>query len=258
MCMVKYSDYKFKSVYKFLDIVYNSVENDVVFWNFDRNRFVNGSLKFCKDSLLHLYVSNTLYNHYEKLFYEEGDAVDIETQSWWINLLKEYNFELTDESFDEDDDAFPSKWFAKNNEVFGCFFEYVADELVHILFNDKQFLVRFNLMIRNIVKDEEGEYINILNWPNGSRNENGTIPRCIIPRWVKRAVYHRDKGHCVFCNCDLTGLVNILRQENYDHIVPLKDYGVNDPSNIQLTCEECNKKKGGREVLPKYKYQSWW
>ncbi len=51
---------------------------------------------------------------------------------------------------------------------------------------------------------------------------------------------------------------SVLNKKNFDHIVALKDYGTNDPCNLQLTCEHCNKSKGAREKVPKYKYQSWW
>ncbi len=157
---------------------------------------------------------------------------------------------------DEDADDASLAWFEKNKENFVDLFDKISPELVHILFNDKRFLFKFNSLVQEIVKDEEKEYN--LPWPKESLNEDGTIKRQPIPKWVKNAVYHRDKGHCVFCNRDLTGLVNVLRQSNYDHIIPLKQFGTNDPCNIQLTCEECNKSKGAQLKMPKYKYQSWW
>lgn len=43
----------------------------------------------------------------------------------------------------------------------------------------------------------------------------GTISRVPITSWVKKAVFHRDKGRFVFCNTDLTGLVNPLTNSNY-------------------------------------------
>ena len=144
----------------------------------------------------------------------------------------------------------------KKHRDFADLFDKISPELVHILFNDKRFLFKFNSLVQEIVKDEEKKYN--LPWPKESLNEDGTIKRQLIPKWVKNAVYHRDKGHCVFCSRDLTGLVNVLRQSNYDHIIPLKQFGTNDPCNIQLTCEECNKSKGAQLKMPKYKYQSWW
>jgi len=59
---------------------------------------------------------------------------------------------------------------------------------------------------------------------------------------VKRAVLFRDKGCCVFCKRDLTGLYSILedKEKHFDHIVPLNEGGLNDVCNIQLSCPDCN------------------
>jgi 5-methylcytosine-specific restriction endonuclease McrA len=57
---------------------------------------------------------------------------------------------------------------------------------------------------------------------------------------------------------DLSGLVNIENSENYDHIVPLASYGLNDVTNIQLLCSKCNKKKSGGTAITSYKYQTWY
>lgn len=45
----------------------------------------------------------------------------------------------------------------------------------------------------------------------------------------------------------MTKILNIDNQENHDHIIPLQCVGSNDPTNIQLTCEHCNKSKGARD-----------
>lgn len=71
------------------------------------------------------------------------------------------------------------------------------------------------------------------------------ISRCYIPKWVKRAVLFRDRGCCVFCKNDLTGLYALLddNEKQFDHIVPLDEGGINDVCNIQLCCKDCNLKK---------------
>lgn len=74
----------------------------------------------------------------------------------------------------------------------------------------------------------------------------------------KRGCFYRDKGKCVFCLKDLTGLISTLTKSNYDHIVPLDLYGTNDPCNIQLTCETCNKKKNSKEGITSNLYTPWW
>lgn len=254
----KLTEYKFQSIYKFLSIVYMNVEAGVDFWNFNEEAFVKSALRFNRNSLLHIYVASTLYCYYSKEFRKNRDIIEEDGIEWWIDLMKVYKVKITHKDYDVEGDDFVWKWFSQNEDKFIVFFEVISDEIVHILFNDKHFLVIFNRLVRNVLIDEDGTYADYVRWPENFRNEDGTIKRCPIPQWAKRAVYHRDKGRCVFCNRDLTGLINILNQENFDHIVALKDYGTNDPCNLQLTCEHCNKSKGAKDRVPNYKYQSWW
>ena len=248
-------EYKYKDIYKFLSIIQDSVENGISFWNFNEELFVDAATKFNRITLLDIYVATTLFNYYYETFKKDGDCIESGDIDRWIEIMKEYDV-TPDEEYNEDSDDASLVWFKNNKENFVDLFDKISPELVHILFNDKQFLFKFNGLLQEIVKDEEKNYN--LPWPKDSLNEDGTIKRQAIPKWVKNAVYHRDKGHCVFCSRDLTGLVNVLRQSNYDHIIPLKQFGTNDPCNIQLTCEECNKSKGAQLKMPKYKYQSWW
>lgn len=248
-------EYKYKDIYRFLSIIQDSVEDEVSFWNFNEEMFVDAATKFNRTTLLDIYVTTTLFNHYYRMFKKNGDCIELDEICRWIEIMKEYEI-FPNEEYDEDADDASLVWFEKNKAYFEDLFDKISPELVHILFNDKQFLFKFNSLVQEIVRDEEKDYN--LPWPKESLNGDGTIKRQPIPKWVKNAVYHRDKGHCVFCNCDLTGLVNVLRQSNYDHIIPLKQFGTNDPCNIQLTCEECNKSKGAQLKMPKYKYQSWW
>lgn len=100
------------------------------------------------------------------------------------------------------------------------------EKAVYILFQNRDFLLRFN----------EQQAVAF---------EDNPRTRVYIPEWVKRAVLFRDKGCCVFCKKDLTGLYTLLEdnEKQFDHIVPLHDGGINDVCNIQLSCKECNLKK---------------
>ena len=52
---------------------------------------------------------------------------------------------------------------------------------------------------------------------------------------VRREVWRRDQGKCVECKSQ--------RRLEYDHIIPVSKGGSNTVRNIQLLCEECNRKK---------------
>lgn len=120
----------------------------------------------------------------------------------------------------------------------------------HILFHDRGFLLEFNKLVSEAVYDSVFE--------KQLLTKKGTLKRARIPEWVKNAVFHRDKGRCVFCYQDLTRVFNHLTKSNFDHMVPLDLYGANDPCNIQLTCEHCNKSKSNKEPSTSTKYITWW
>ena len=88
----------------------------------------------------------------------------------------------------------------------------IASEMFYVLFQNRKFLLDFNSFI--------------------SRNNPFKQQRVTIPHWVKRAVFYRDRGMCVFCGKDLTGLYNNLgdRAVHYDHIISLTEMGLNDVS----------------------------
>jgi len=63
-------------------------------------------------------------------------------------------------------------------------------------------------------------------------------PRQPIPESVRHEVWRRDGGRCVDC-----GERELLE---FDHVIPLSKGGSNTARNIELRCQECNRKKGAR------------
>lgn len=66
-----------------------------------------------------------------------------------------------------------------------------------------------------------------------------TPQRSPISKLVQREVWRRDQGRCVECG----------NRENieFDHIIPVSKGGANTTRNIQLLCQECNRKKGASD-----------
>ena len=116
-----------------------------------------------------------------------------------------------------------------------------VDDVFSILYMDKNFMHEFNRQCSEIIlKLKKDDYPNLL-------REDGVIERIsYYPKWFKRGIEYRDKLRCSLCGCDLSSAFTTLVDENFDHIIPLKNGGNNDPSNWQLTCETCNKSKGAR------------
>lgn len=117
----------------------------------------------------------------------------------------------------------------------------LADDVFTLLYSDKNFLAFFCSKISEKVRD-----LKVADYPE-MLTSDGVIKRCSYwPSWLLTGIEYRDKGRCQLCGCDTTAILRPGVILNIDHIVPLDNGGINDPINLQLTCEHCNKSKGAR------------
>jgi len=246
--MKNLKEYKFDSIYDLVSLIDGHVKNGSEFWNYDEELFVKCATKFSKFTLLHLYTITTALNYYRRDFRKNGDCIDEDGIQYWYGLFETYKVKYDRFDFEKEEDIYC--WYEKSENTFSNLFEKMADEVFHILFSNRNFLLQFNELLHNTTIDAS--------IPIERLTKKGTIKRINIPIWVKKAVFHRDKGRCVYCNTDLTNIYNTLINSNYDHMVPLDLMGVNDPCNIQLTCERCNKRKSNEEGSTGIKYIPWW
>jgi hypothetical protein len=133
--------------------------------------------------------------------------------------------------------------------------ERAVNEVFFVIFQNRRLLLIFNDMIARQVEDSEPDEA-----PDEYRGyfaSSGVLKRVTIPSWVKRAVFFRDRGFCALCNRDLSGILNISNIEHFDHIVPLAQSGLNDVTNIQLLCQDCNLKKRHHEATTSDYYEAW-
>lgn len=88
-------------------------------------------------------------------------------------------------------------------------------------------------------KQEEIEKKNLLQKIRAKKNiaeeREEDISTRYISKSVRREVWRRDRGRCVECG----SRVNL----EYDHIIPFSKGGSNTGRNIQLLCQDCNRKK---------------
>jgi len=113
----------------------------------------------------------------------------------------------------------------------------IAEAAFQLLFSDRTFLFKFGKFLQPFVSQlEVGEHPCVI--------APGIVNRSYFPVWLKNAVFHRDKGRCQLCGCDLTNILVPTMERHIDHMVPLKASGTNDPTNFQLTCGKCNTSKG--------------
>lgn len=135
----------------------------------------------------------------------------------------------------------------------------VADEVFFVMFTNRATLQQLHRYLSgHVVSDYDADYIRT-EFPEIQRyyTESGRLRRTVIPKWARRAIFFRDRGICTTCRKDLSGLLNTMSRENFDHIVPLARGGLNDVTNLQLLCESCNKSKSAIEQPTSTHYQRW-
>jgi len=112
------------------------------------------------------------------------------------------------------------------------------NEAFNILFDDRNLMKNFSILVSKLIlKIEKEQYPKFL-------KDDGIIKRYSNwNKWLQEALVYREKGCCANCGCDLSGIIAIKNKINIDHIVPLTKGGTNDPTNLQILCSTCNKKK---------------
>ncbi|MBV6616751.1 HNH endonuclease, partial [Acinetobacter baumannii] len=64
---------------------------------------------------------------------------------------------------------------------------------------------------------------------------------------------------CLLCKKSLTCLINLAYIKNFDQMIPLNLHGLNDITNLQLLCIECNQQeKRDKHGYTSNKYQTWY
>jgi hypothetical protein len=188
--------------------------------------------------------------------YEADDVCDIEAlfDAYSIKYLSYASYICPipiEEAWSREEDLF-YQWFLTQERSFEELWEKLTDEAFHLLFGNRSFLLKFN---RAVARYLEQETIRI---PAEYLGPDGRFKRQPISIWVRDAVYFRDRGRCVLCQVDLSGLLSTDRSDHFDHMVPLAAWGINDPCNIQLLCEACNLKKAASAAITGYRYAPWW
>lgn len=237
-----YIDMKFFNIYYFCQIA-NS--NMGTFDAVNKNGEFTESF-FSEDADIKDFPEISVLRHYcywliQDVFYEQAylisqnEATDFNPINWALQAIYIYKgLDLINTTIqpqqNEDYLEYYDSYIESLNESYSDIFEEVvwqiATEMEHILFNNRDFLLRFNQQ-------------------QSAAFETNKRKRKAIPEWVKKAVMYRDNGKCVFCKKDLSSAFSRLdnREMHFDHIVPLNNGGINDVCNIQLSCQQCNLSK---------------
>ncbi len=77
--------------------------------------------------------------------------------------------------------------------------------------------------------------------------------RTKIQEEVKHFIFIRQKGRCAHCDELLRCTDDRIPLYDYDHIIPLCEFGSNESYNLQILCLECHRIKSIRERRGKSK-----
>ena len=104
----------------------------------------------------------------------------------------------------------------------------LADEVFHISFLNRRALAGLHEYLAASISDlnveslREAEESDVTARPLAKLfAADGRLKRVAIPMWAKRAIYFREHGKCAACRRDVTGLLDAIPSEQYDHVVPL-------------------------------------
>lgn len=217
------------------------------FFSQEGNSFLKKALKPDKETLLHDFIKETLHieiEYYLRKVFEET-IEDI------YEILDKYNAQYSRYDQYKGDDYNHYIITTLKSHVF----DQLSNEVFTLLYQDREFLRAFN--------EAAARYVRKLKYKSrGNSNylqNDGVFIRCEYwPKWLKDGLFFRDKGRCTICQSDLTGLYATGKKLAIDHIVPLANGGVNDPTNLQILCQSCNSKKGARSSNTKHWVTLYW
>lgn len=217
-------------------------------------------------SFSHFVISGLLDEHVNDVTADEI-ANKKSTELWVDAALRHHGFQidgfrkhletegvaLADLTEDHIADYHNELWIAGPLEDF---LDALSEETLFVLFSNRSLLCNLHSYIAGLIQslrpDEvEAEF-------SGRFAAEGRLKRKRIPAWAKNAVFFRDRGLCAHCAANLSGVLTAQTDDNFDHIVPLKQGGINDVTNLQLLCGKCNKGKGPRPASPSPKYEAWY
>lgn len=277
----QYEDFKFPATYQLCSIIEGVLNDEFGYARAFDEIFSEGRVVHFMDgfgnrrSSLMRFISEICFRYYREL--TEGVSYDeylAKVKSWENiksvplpvlaidRIIKSYideppNYTKWLDDKDETHDKEPVNYFDDIADKVEKAFETASYEIFHILFQNRDFLQKYNNLLA-------GHLEVFWDGPDFWNEEDpklftkkGKLKRTAIPKWAKRAVFYRDRGKCVFCQRDLSGLISSFTPENFDHIIPLSKYGANDVSNLQLSCANCNQTKGGNTLKSQTKYERW-
>jgi hypothetical protein len=68
-------------------------------------------------------------------------------------------------------------------------------------------------------------------------------------RKFRKRLYRAQKGKCFYCGGHMNEFPNTKLSATLEHIIPLREGGLDDPTNLAVACKICNEWKGHVERI---------
>jgi hypothetical protein len=226
----------------------NSLLED--FWSSSKEQLLPRILKPHKWTIVHDWIFYVFDFHdwYADRHFEPEDIITIQSK-----IVDDAGFDLPEtpdfislaecDYCDECDECFKYRTIKDFiDQVWTNSVTSLVHTVFHLFMGNKKFLRDFNMHISECIKSD----IDFLKNENPKAFAYGKIPRVSWPKWLERALLFRDKGVCSICRKDVSGTLNLENKFAIDHIVPIGNFGCNDPTNLQILCWDCNGRKSNK------------
>lgn len=225
--------FEYKTSFQIASAVYDHIYGDIYYFPPGIYTIEDAPkiLKPHRQTLLHDYISYVHEYNIDEIIHSCGYE-DVLPEA--IEVLEFHEIPLRDKS----DFIISEEYYAYVIDEYKKLTLAVTNEVFTILFNDRRLMREYNLKLAEDIRQlKRCDYPDLL-------EEDGVVKRFPkIPRWLEKGLRYRDKERCQLCGADLSIPDKTI---HFDHIVPLKNGGTNDPKNYQILCETCNTSKGAR------------
>jgi hypothetical protein len=264
----------FFNTYYYSNIINNILSGDVELIGFISNFFDASDYYFVKpyqkDTAFHMFIHitvndffiNDMNEHDQEAFENQAKHNDSLQRLYAEKVFEEFNvnFPFKDEGENRQDISMAEIEEYQEEIMLTGYIEdcvdRITEQVFHLLFTNREMAFKFNYYVSNRILEVDMDEIDDELIPYFSK-VNKRLIRKSPPTWAKKAIYFRDRGRCCDCNKDLSGTLSLLNKDNFDHIIPLEQGGINDVSNLQLLCDNCNAAKRGDLKYVSKLYEKW-
>ena len=250
--MDSFKEFIFFWTYGYAESIRNVVLNDSnglvdieMFFSQEGKDFLDKSLKPNKKTLLQDFISESIYVETDYFLKKDFDSTIQEV----YEVLDSYNAIYN--QFDQYRGHDYRHYIMKKLDKYVL--NRLSNEVFTLLYQDRELLRAFNEHAANYVRTLLYQH-----HPNYLARDGVFLRYNSWPKWLIKGLFFRDKGRCAICCCDLTGLYFTGHKLAIDHIVPLANGGINDPTNLQILCQKCNSTKGARSSHTKFWVPLYW